>query len=253
LPKRRRATGLALRAKLVDIGRMNQISETRLSATQILRNYLKERGFRPNEQLPPERQLAEDLKLTRSRLRTSLAKLESEGIIWRHVGQGTFMSALSGVQQTASLADTGSVLETNPSEILEARLSLEPQIAFLAAQRATGSDLEKMEGILRKSQEIKAWKEWSALDKAFHLAIGQAAKNELLLKILVMIQQSQTQRNWGRLSDLPAAVARRADIALEHDAIFRAIQSRAAQEAAVLMRRHLEAVRKALLGPFAPI
>ncbi|UGY16836.1 FCD domain-containing protein [Bradyrhizobium septentrionale] len=232
---------------------MNQISATRQSAIQILRNYLKERGFGPNEQLPPERQLAEDLNLTRSRLRTSLAKLEDEGVIWRHVGQGTFMSAPPESLQVSSFGDPGPVLETNPSEILEARLSLEPQIAFLAAQRATGSDVERMEEILEESKNKESWEEWRALDQAFHLAIGQASKNQLLLKLLVMIQESQTQRNWGRLSDLPAAKARRAHITHEHDAIFRAIQSREAREAAVHMRRHLEEVRKALLGPFAPI
>lgn len=232
---------------------MDEISDSRQPAIEILRSYLKERGFRPNEQLPPERQLAEDLNLTRSRLRTSLARLEREGVIWRHVGQGTFMSARAESLGLAQVVDAGPDLETNPAEILEARLTLEPQIAFLAAQRATGSDVERIKGILDKSKEIESWEEWRELDKAFHLAIAQASKNQLLLKILVMIQESQTQRNWGRLSDLPAAMARRAHITDEHDAIFRAIQSREARDAAVLMRRHLEEVRKALLGPFAPI
>ncbi|WP_375779386.1 FadR/GntR family transcriptional regulator [Bradyrhizobium sp. ma5] len=232
---------------------MSEASETRQTPIQILRNYLRERGFGPNAQLPPERQLAGDLNLSRSRLRTSLAKLEREGVIWRHVGQGTFMSALPELQRTSPFEEPGAVLETNPSEILEARLALEPQIAFLAAQRATGSDVERIGEILAKSTEKEPWEEWRALDKAFHLAIGEASRNQLLLKLLITIQDSQTQRNWGRLSDLPSAMARRAHITDEHDAIFRAIQSREAQEAAVLMRRHLEEVRKALLGPFAPI
>lgn len=244
---------LVIRAQLVDIGRMSETSDTPQAALQILRTYLKERGFGPNEQLPPERQLAEDLNLSRSRLRTSLAKLEREGVIWRHVGQGTFMRAMPESQRTSPFEDPSAVLETNPSEILEARLSLEPQIAFLAAQRATGSDVERMGEILEKSKEKESWDEWRALDQAFHLAIGQASKNQLLLKLLVTIQESQTQRNWGRLSDLPSAKARRTHITHEHDAIFRAIQSREAREAAVHMRRHLEEVRKALLGPFAPI
>lgn len=232
---------------------MDEISDTRQPAIEILRSYLKQRGFRPNEQLPPERQLAEDLNLTRSRLRTSLARLEREGVIWRHVGQGTFMSPRAELQGLAQFADAGPTLETNPAEILETRLTLEPQIAFLAAQRATGSDVERIKEILETSKEIEAWEEWRELDKAFHLAIAQASKNQLLLKILVMIQESQTQRNWGRLSDLPSAIARRSHITHEHDAIFHAIQSREARDAAVLMRRHLEEVRKALLGPFAPI
>ncbi|WP_407123261.1 FadR/GntR family transcriptional regulator [Bradyrhizobium sp. STM 3561] len=232
---------------------MDDITDSRQPAFEVLRKYLKERGFRPNEQLPPERQLAEDLKLTRSRLRTSLARLERDGVIWRHVGQGTFMSASPDPQLRPAATGTGPDLETNPSEILEARLTLEPQIAFLAAQRATGTDVERIGAILQKSKQIEPWEEWSALDKDFHLAIARASKNQLLLNILVMIQESQTQRNWGRLSDLPTAVARRAHITQEHEAIFGAIESREARDAATLMRSHLEEVRKALLGPFAPL
>jgi DNA-binding FadR family transcriptional regulator len=238
-------------ARLVDIGRMSATTSTRQAPLQLLRNYLRERKFGPNEQLPAERELAEMLNITRSRLRTSLAKLEKEGLIWRHVGQGTFMTPASGgdPQEAAQIA----ALETNPSEILEARISLEPQIAYLAAQRATGSDVDRLEKNLAESRAEPLWDKWSALDKEFHLAIAKASKNQLLLNILIQIQESQTLRNWGRLSDLPAAMARRDIIMQEHDSIFRAILARDAQAAADLMHRHLAEVRKALLGPLAPL
>lgn len=231
---------------------MNAQSNTRRSPIQLLRGYLEERGFGPNEQLPPERQLAEELNITRSRLRTSLAKLERDGVIWRHVGQGTFMSPLAGSTGPARPGDGRDVLETNPSEILEARLALEPQIAYLAAQRATGSEVDEMEKILKEAGSHISWYEWSLLDKTFHVTLAKASKNQLLLNLLLTIQESQTLRNWGRLSDAPAAVVRRDHVAEEHHAIIEAIKSREAHTAAMLMRRHLEAVRDALLGPFGP-
>jgi DNA-binding FadR family transcriptional regulator len=232
---------------------MNDVAHTRRSTTDLVRSYLKERTFGPNDQLPPERQLAADLGITRSKLRTSLAKLAREGVIWRRVGQGTFMSGSKDCCSNGGASDPHGGLETNPSEILEARLSLEPQIAFLAAQRATAGDFDRMASILAEAREVAGWDEWSDLDKAFHLLIAKASKNALLLSLLTKIQDSQTPSNWGCLSDLPAAVARREDVTREHDEIFRALRTREAREAAAAMRRHLEEVRQALLGPFAPL
>ena len=71
--------------------------------------------------LPPEPDLADELGVTRSRLRVFLKKLESEGLIWRHVGKGTFV----GERSLAS--DVGSLPERiNPLEAFDARMVIEP-------------------------------------------------------------------------------------------------------------------------------
>ncbi len=109
-----------------------------------LRKYLEDRGFAQNDRLPPERELADTLGLTRNRVRGGLRKLESEGLIWRHVGQGTYfgprLSPLVNRRALETLAEM-----TYPREVMDARLAFEPELARLAALRATGLDFSALE------------------------------------------------------------------------------------------------------------
>src|ERR1700730_6053683 len=76
--------------------------------------------------IPPERELAEAIGLTRSRLRGALKKLVDEQVIWREVGSGTYVGQRplvgAGSSRTAALAEL-----PNPHEVMEARLLLEPE------------------------------------------------------------------------------------------------------------------------------
>src|SRR5690242_17673471 len=82
--------------------------------------------------LPPEVELSEALGVSRGRLRAIFRKLEAEGLIWRHVGKGTFVGERSLAAELGSLPDL-----INPLEAFEARLVIEPKLAGLAALRAT--------------------------------------------------------------------------------------------------------------------
>ncbi|MGX9353550.1 FadR/GntR family transcriptional regulator (plasmid) [Shimia sp. W99] len=228
---------------------MSERIQIQSDPTRQLRDFLFEQAFQPGDKLPPERDLANSLGLTRARLRTALARLEKEGLIWRHVGQGTFMSTLSAARDPAG--QFLSEIDTNPSEILEARLAVEPQIASLAAVRASGQDIENIRQRLTAQEAESSWTEWGKLDHDFHLAVARAARNALLETALITIQKSQTQRNWGHLSNSESARARRSDVMREHWAILHAIEARDVPGAQAAMRRHLESVRGALLGPFS--
>ena len=102
--------------------------ETQGVLTQ-LRAYLAHAGGLAGARLPPESQLAEELGVSRGTLRHALADLEAEGLIWRHVGRGTFI----GNRPVDTVQDLSAVTRrTNPAVVMEARLSLEPEPPQLA-------------------------------------------------------------------------------------------------------------------------
>ena len=107
-----------------------------------VRAFLARADTLENGRLPPERELAQALGVTRAELRKALAKLESEGQLWRHVGKGTFV----GSRPIDNLADVaGMARRTNPAEVMRARLAIEPEIARLAALNATPAHLSELE------------------------------------------------------------------------------------------------------------
>ena len=95
---------------------------------------LRENRFQPQSRLPSERELAKQLAVSRMSLRTGLERLEADGRIWRHVGQGTFV----GPRPEMPPKQLGFITaNTSPAEVLEARLTdlteAPPRVGELAA------------------------------------------------------------------------------------------------------------------------
>ncbi len=212
---------------------------------QKLRNLLASRRFAVQKRLPPERALAEELGVTRSVLRKALAVLEREEKIWRHVGRGTFI----GSSPAAGAADISRVsAATNPAEIMEARLILEPRLASLAALRATKNELAAMEAFLKKSKEAADTAEFEKWDELLHGSIARAADNSLLLSLFSIIQQMRQSDIWGRLKVASVTGERRKTYCGQHAGIVGALKDRNAVAAERMMREHLEAVRTHLIA-----
>ena len=118
-------------------------------AHQKLDDMLRGNGFQPQSRLPPERDLARQLAVSRMALRVGLERLEAEGRIWRHVGQGTFVGARPEMPPKRLSFITAN---TSPAEVLEARLAIEPQIARMAALRASGLQISDMAVLIQKGR-----------------------------------------------------------------------------------------------------
>lgn len=195
--------------------------------------------------LPPERELAVLLGVSRSGLREGLEILEAEGRIWRHVGKGTFVGPrpLDG----ASGLDLVSAI-TSPEEVLEVRLLFEPLIARLAATRATASEIENMQRLLEKSDAARDAKAWELWDGTLHRAVAEAAHNKLLLAVFDGFNAMRSQAAWGRLRLAALMPERLAVYRRQHRAYVGAIAARDPATAEAAMRHHVEMVRDNLLG-----
>ena len=209
------------------------------TALASLRNYLSEQKLALNGRLPAERQLCGELKLSRGKLRKALAQLEAEGQIWRHVGRGTFI----GPRPVLNLSDVEYLSEqSRPTEVMEARMAVEPQLAKLASLHGTASNFAEIRRCNRRCRAAKEWRVYEAWDNNFHQAIASATCNKLLISLFDTLNIVRRSTVWGQLrsTKLPPADHRSFD---EHDAIYEAIVARDPELAAERMRTHLKSVR----------
>jgi DNA-binding FadR family transcriptional regulator len=190
--------------------------------------------------LPPERDIATEMGVSRSSLRKALAVLEAEGRIWRHVGRGTFVGARPSLDAPALARLTN---RTHPEEVMEVRLLLEPRIAALAARRASPSHIAEMERCVQKSETATSVATFESWDGAFHRAMAEAAHNALLLGLFDAVNTVRQEEIWGRLKEASLNPARQRLYIDHHAACLAAIRDRNAARAERCMIEHLETVR----------
>jgi DNA-binding FadR family transcriptional regulator len=214
------------------------------SAADRLNTHLHEAGLLSGDRLPPERQLTVLLGVSRRALREALGEMELQGLVWRGVGQGTF---LGPKPPQPARAETRARAST-PLAIMEARLTLEPALASLAAIKATAADLEAVARAAGRGAETRDQNSWGRWDGAFHGAIARACHNPLLLGAFEAVEASRARTDWGRLRAAITTTPMRQASALEHQAIAAAITTRDPSAAQRAMRAHLQSVHLAILS-----
>jgi DNA-binding FadR family transcriptional regulator len=211
---------------------------------QRLRAYIDDALRERRERLLPEPRLSELLDIPRGRLRTHLKRLEKDGLIWRHVGKGTFIGP-----RTAQLSESAPVGAVSPSHVMEGRLLIEPLLAGKAAVHARRSDIEAMERCLRETGAATSYVAWKSGDDRLHRTIAEAAQNPLLLMLHDVVhgyaRKLISERMEQAVGDNPAPVENSND---EHAAIVAAIKKHDPEGAESAMRKHLVSIRRLLFG-----
>ena len=209
-----------------------------------LRALLEEGSIEPGTRLPPERALAAQIGISRQTLRRALEVLEAEGRIWRHQGKGTFLGPRP-VHPQMGLEELAS--RTNPLEVMNVRLEIEPILARLAALYSSNGDVERLFHLVQKtasSSDADAYELW---DSALHRAIAEAAGNSLLLAIFDLVDRIRQDMNWQALRERARSKDKLSVQVEQHRQIVTAIAQREAHAAEQAMREHLELVRDGLL------
>jgi DNA-binding FadR family transcriptional regulator len=194
--------------------------------------------------LPSERSLAQSLGVGRAELRKALGVLEDQGRIQRHVGRGTFLTA---IRETANeIADRVS-LKTSPAAAMEARLLVEPGLVSLAAEKATPEQIIELRRLCAEMRAVDSWDAYAELDWRFHNMIAAATGNILLTEIQQLLNQVRRNVVWSDLDTPPPRPRPDYHSFAEHEAIVAAIAGRDPRAAAAAMRGHLQATRERLL------
>jgi DNA-binding FadR family transcriptional regulator len=131
------------------------------------------------DQLPSERELSQIFNASRITVREALASLESKGLIEKRVGAkgGTFVLPVTANSHKRTREEIKRDWE-QMLKVFEYRSIVEPESAFLAAERITAGELQLLQSYVDQSMEPECTREWfRALDVKFHLAIAKASGN----------------------------------------------------------------------------
>jgi GntR family transcriptional regulator, transcriptional repressor for pyruvate dehydrogenase complex len=199
--------------------------------------------------LPTERELCERLGVGRRAVRRALEALEAEGLVWRRQGKGTFIGQPPDPTGLLAAAIAG---ETQPLEVMEARLCIEPRLAGLSAERARADDIERMRHLAARIAETRDGDAAELWDGALHQLIAKAAGNRPLLTAFALLNEVRSADGWRAPRERARNEATLKLYDRQHRAIIDAIAGRDAQRAELAMRTHLEtlteALRRALAG-----
>lgn len=199
--------------------------------------------LKSSDELPPERVLAETLKVSRHSLRKALKTLRDNGEL---TPAKSGRRAHSDTNPT-SPSSAKLVQSTNPLEVMEMRLMIEPALARLAALRASPDEITHILVTAQSPADLSP----AQADQDFHRAVAAGSRNSLASELHILLHRVQ---NDARLrftdadSDEHTTVERVKARDLEHQSIAEAIASRDPITAERAMFEHLERTQRKLMG-----
>ena len=216
-----------------------------LMAEQVViqvRDMIREGKLRPGDRLPPERELAKRLGISRASLRHGLRFLAAIGVLTSRHGSGTYIADGPPALDSEPLRMLAELHRFTPNEMFEARKLLEVGLAGLAARNAGNEHLAIMaEEVAEMYATLDAPQEYLVHDIRFHRAVAAASGNQILAALMNMVSTAMYERR-------RATVERATDLkesAEFHRKIFRLIRAGKSEEARTAMNEHLELAQRA--------
>ncbi|MEP3279929.1 MAG: FadR/GntR family transcriptional regulator [Stappiaceae bacterium] len=195
--------------------------------------------FRTGDRLPPERELAAQLGVSRTTVREALLALEIMRFIEIRVGSGVFV-----LSENLRDSNRGNLIESDavgPWEVLEARRLIEGQTAFNAALRIDEATLANIKtSIEQMASAIEDVPRFDAADAEFHALIALGAGNKVLSSYVDHLWQMRQSALWETWYDKTRRIENRQRSIDDHWSIYRALKRRQPDLALTAMHSHLD-------------
>ncbi len=201
----------------------------------------------PSSQLPPERELARQLRISRSTLRQALTALVQSGHLVSLRGRkgGTFVAEQPPLAEQAG----DEPLDQGAWAVLDYRVAIETGAVVLAAERVDADELPRLEEMVEKmAAEVENFEEYRRTDIRFHLAIAEAAHSPRLVGAMTEVQ--------GQMTDLISLIAHPPEVLTrsneQHRRLVKAMRKGDVARAVKAMREHIEGTEHILAGLLPP-
>lgn len=207
-----------------------------------IRTMIEIGSLQPGDKIPPEREFASKLRISRASLRTGIGYLAAMGVMDVRHGVGTFVVAGPPEIGKASLGLLGALHGFQSWQMFEARRILESELAALAAERGSETHYAAMsEEVAEMYATIDNPMEYLIHDVRFHRVISQASGNPILAALMETITSALYDER-RKTVERSRSLKQSADL---HRAIYDAIRSRNASGARALMEKHLTLAQSA--------
>jgi GntR family transcriptional regulator, transcriptional repressor for pyruvate dehydrogenase complex len=207
-----------------------------------VRSLIENGTLQPGDKIPPEREFARSLKISRASLRTGIGYLAAMGVMKIRHGVGTFVADGPPEFGKTSLSLIGALHGFQTWQMFEARIILESSLAALAAERGKEEHHAAMaEEVAEMFATLDTPVDYLIHDVLFHRVIAQASGNPILAAVMETVTSSmydKRRKTVERATDLRES-------AEMHREIYRAIRGRKPNEARQLMEDHLRKAEKA--------
>jgi DNA-binding FadR family transcriptional regulator len=198
----------------------------------------------PQGRLPTERALSEQLAVGRGVTRRVLGEFEAKGLIFRHVGRGTFV----GSERNGAAALSYAASARSPADYIEARLRFEPELAWMIVANATAADFDLVRDALRRGESATSAAEFEVCDSDFHAALVNATHNSLAIDMYHVIDEVRRREHakWAHLHGEQSAEQRKLFLK-EHSEIFNSLVARDARGAREVWSNHIRQTKRRIL------
>jgi DNA-binding FadR family transcriptional regulator len=209
------------------------------------------RGDYPvGSRLPGDREIAAMAQVSRPTAREAILALELVGAVEVRHGAGVYV-----IDPRLRTAESAAVALGVPQELIEARVSVEPTVARLCAQRATTGDVARLRALVDDGEAVLRdggpYSRLSQLGLRFHAQLGQCCGNRVLADIVGHFVRVEDHPLWVLANELalcnPEAQQEQVN---EHRAILEAVEAGEADGAARKMSVHLQRLSRYLFGRF---
>ena len=215
-------------------------SQLTMQVVDHVRGLIARGEVKPGDRLPPERDLARQLKISRSSLRAGIGFLAAMGVLKSRHGAGTFVSSGPPALDSSSLSVLGVLHGFMPWQMFEARLVIESSVAALAAERASGEHIAELaEEVAEMYATIDNPHQYLIHDVRFHRTVARASGNPILGTLMETI----TANLYEYRSKTVVNAQDLKESAEMHREIYRAIRSHNPTQARTAMERHLNLAR----------
>jgi GntR family transcriptional repressor for pyruvate dehydrogenase complex len=224
------------------VSQENAESHRTMQVVNHVREMIERGDLKPGDQIPPERDFARELNISRATLRAGIGYLAALGVMKIKHGVGTFVADGPPDFGRASLSFIGALHGFQSWQMFEARILLETALAALAAERGREEHHAALaEEVAEMFAAVDKPNEYLVHDVLFHRTVAQASGNPILAAIMETVTSSMYDK---RRKTVERAIDLR-ESADMHRQIYRAIRAKSPIEARKLMEQHLRMAQTA--------